>query len=350
MASDNDIKRIFSELKGRYDRISMSTIKSVLKGKTKVSRGSEFIKDNKSTPSLGEIKTAFQEHTCVILTAFRGGFTLEENIGRNQLLKADMEKLGLSYRPVTGCYREADWEQANIEYCYFIYNDAKKEAQGNNFSFFTKAYKLSEKYDQDCFLYKRAGINRTAFLVATTDSGRADLKGDIRFAGQLFLNVLDEGAWTDGSDGRFAFQQRGMILTSTPEIKIKLGEGDLFVTDSYGATGLVVLRNAADEDLGHACKNHGGKPPLVQHVFKQDPSPERLHDVIFRCLKQLRDQRCRTIGLLCTAAVNGSSIEGARSTLETVRAWAQRYDTKFTQIVIVDTYGDYAKALDQQNQ
>jgi hypothetical protein len=129
--------------------------------------------------------------------------------------------------------------------------------------------------------------------------------------------------------------------------KIRLGEGDHFATDSCGATGLVVLTNAADEDLGHACKNHGGKPHLEQHVFKQEPSQERLHDVIFRCLKQLRDQRCKTIGLLCTAAVNGSTIEGARSTLEAVRAWARRYDRKFDQIVIVDTYGDYAKALNQ---
>ena len=56
------------------------------------------------------------------------------------------------------------------------------------------------------------------------------------------------------------------------------------------------------------------------------------------------------IGFLCTAAVNGSSVEGARCAYEALRAWAQRYNRKFDQIVIVDTYGDYAKALDQQNQ
>ena len=145
-----------------------------------------------------------------------------------------------------------------------------------------------------------------------------------------------------------------MILEGgTGNRKIRLGEGDLFDTESYDATGLAVLRNATDDELRCACKGYKSnkdykdKPHLEQHVFKKDPSPESLHKAIFDCLNRLRDKGCRTIGLLCTAAVNGSTIEGAKNALEAVRAWAQRYDRKFDQIVIVDTYGDYAKALNQ---
>ena len=347
MVTQQYIEQVFTELKVRYDRISLSTIKDLLSGRKSLNPGQFMLAtagEGEGTPSLIEVQTAFLNHTCIVITAFRGGYTLEQNLERNARLKADMDALGLQYRPVMGCYREADWEYASIEYCYFVTD----QGQRDSLQFFAQIYRLSEKYDQDSFLYKRGGINRTAFLVASTDAGRADLKRDIRFAGQLFLRVPDVEAWTDASDGRFAFQLRGMILTGSPEPKIKLGEGSLFDTESYGATGLAVLRSADQDDLGHVCKIYDGKPPLVQHVFKSSPSPERLHDVMFRCLKQLRDQRCKTIGLLCNVAVNGSSLEGAACAFEVIKAWALRYDKKFKQIVIVDTYGDYAKVLNER--
>lgn len=344
MKTNSEIDAIYDEVTSRYQSIGMTIIKAILDGSLKVPRRRvQFNTANIDSPSLAEAVDAFNKFNCVIFTAFRGGFKLAQNLARNARLKADMVERGMKYRPVNGCYREADWEYPNVEYCFFVYNEDVKADK----AFFRNAYLLSAKYEQDSFLYKQAGVNQTAFLIASTDAGRADLKGDISFAGQLFLGVPDVEAWTDCRDGRFAFQRKGMIQIGTRHNKIKCGFGDLFDTESYGATGLVVLRRAADDDLEHACKDYDGKPPLVQHVFKQEPSPECLHDVLFRCLKQLRDKRCKTIGLLCTAAVNGSSVEGAKCALEAVRAWAQRFDRKFDQIVIVDTYGDYAKALNQ---
>ena len=170
-----DITRIYEELTARYNPISTSTIKSVLKGKLKVKSGkATFVTDTDSTPSMGEAEDASKKYNCAIFTAFRGGYTLAENLERNARLKADMEARGMKFRPVNGCYREADWEYPCVEYCYFVYDTDKQSQQ-----FFENAYKLSAKYDQDNFLYKRAGINRTAFLVATTEAGRKDLRGDI---------------------------------------------------------------------------------------------------------------------------------------------------------------------------
>lgn len=346
MISQQHIELVYADLSARCQRLRMAALRNLLKGVLKPGQMAiaATAPADDDALTLERAERAFKQHTCVVLTAFRGGYSLPDNIARNQLLKADLQQYGFKFNGVTGCYREADWEYACEEYCFFVTDEGQPDAM----QFFARLYRLSEKYQQDSFLYKRGGISRTAFLVASTDAGRADLKRDIRYAGQLFVHVPDVDAWTECRDGRFAFQLRGMILTGTQDKKIRLGEGDLFDTDSYGATGLVVLRREEEDDLYHACKNHNGEEvPLAQHTFMKDTSPDRLHDVIFGCLKQLRDQRCKKIGFLCTAAVNGSTVEGARFAYEAIRTWAQRYDKKFTQIVIVDTYGDYAKILNE---
>ncbi len=345
MVPQQHIEQVFEELSARCQRLRMAALRSLLKGRLKPGQiaiaATAPTEDDALT--LERAEHAFKQHTCVVLTAFRGGYTLEQNKARNQLLRADLEQYGLKFNSVTGCYREADWEYACEEYCFFVTNEGQADAM----QFFTRLYRLSEKYDQDCFLYKQGGISRTAFLVASTDAGRADLKRDIRYAGQLFIHVPDVDAWTECRDGRFAFQLRGMILTGTQDKKIGLGEGDLFDVESYGAEGLVVLRYSEDNDLGNTCKSYNNTP-LVQHVFKKDPTPNRLHDVIFRCLKQLRDQKCKKYGFLCNVNVNGSTIEGARCAYESIRSWAQRYHKIFNHIIIVDTYGDYNKVINNK--
>jgi len=345
MMPQNTIERIFDELSKRYDRISVSTIKGLLKGKVTVSRTkAEFSPDRAETPNIEEAEAAFLKYTCAIFTAFRGGYTLEQNIGRNERLKADMDALGLKYRPVTGCYREADWEYASIEYCYFVSNVSGLSDK----EFFEKVYQLSAKYDQDSLLYKRAGINRTAFLVATTEAGKADLKGDIKFAGQLYLRVPDVDAWTDLKDGRIAFQLKGMILIGTGNKKIHFGEGNLFDTDSYEADGLVVLRRADQQDLEQRCKNYDGIVPLFQHRFVNEEQTEAtIRRTVMSTLNKAKEQKCRKIGFHCSAIINGSSVSGAAIAYEAVKDWCKYNNRKFDWIVLVDTYGDYSKMLDQ---
>jgi len=347
MNSTPDIQRIYEELTARYNRISVSTIKSVLKGKLKVKTGKVgFTADKTSSPRLEEAEDAFKKYNCAIFTAFRGGYTLEQNLERNACLKADMERLGMSFRPVNGCYREADWEYPCVEYCYFVYNEDKSQSQ----QFFENAYRLSAKYDQDSFLYKRAGINRTAFLVATTEAGRNDLHGDIKFAGQLYLDVPDVEAWTDCSDGRFAFQLKGMVMIGTDNKKVKIGEGDIFDVEGYNPDGILVLYKKSQQDLAVACKAYDGASPLVQHVFSKDSySPEYVHEVIFRCMKKLRDQKCKRIGFHCSISIDDSAIRGAAVALDTLQQWAERYEKKFEWIVVVDTYGNYNKVINERH-
>lgn len=346
MVDSTNINLVYEELTARYDRISISTIKSVLRGVMNVSaKKVDFRKDKTLSPSLDEAEDAFKKFNCAIFTAFRGGYTLEENLYRNSLLKKDMDSMGMTFRPVNGCYREADWEYPCIEYCYFVYNAKKSESQ----SFFENAFMLSAKYDQDCFLYKRAGINRTAFLVATTEAGRSDLRANIKFAGQLYMDVPDVNAWTDCSDGRFAFQLKGMILIDTPDMNIKLGEGSVFDVDGYSPDGIAVLRTQEEADMSDSAKAIDNMIPVVQHVFsKDDYSEEYIHNVVFHLLKQLRDQKCKCIGIHSSVKIDGSREDGVVATYAAIRKWAARYKKNFNQLVIVDTYGDFGKVIKRQ--
>lgn len=347
MVSQQHIERVFEELSVRTQRLRMSALRNLLRGTLKPGQIAiaATVPAEDDALTLERAERAFKQHTCVVLTAFRGGYSLEQNVARNQLLRADLEQYGYNFNAVTGCYREADWEYACEEYCFFVTNEGQADAK----QFFTNLYRLSEKYDQDSFLYKQGGISRTAFLVASTDAGRADLKRDIRYAGQLFIHVPDVDAWTECRDGRFAFQLRGMILTGTRDKKIRLGEGDLFDVESYGADGLVVLRKESQQELTDACKAYAGSVPLVQHVFgKENYSAEYIHEVIFRCLKKMRDQKCRRIGFHCSVSVSNSVAEGAAAAYDAIKLWAKRYDKKFDQIVIVDIYGEYNKVINDK--
>lgn len=343
MVDSTNINLIYEELTARYDRISISTIKSVLRGVMNVSaKKVDFRRDKTLSPSLDEAEDAFKKFNCAIFTAFRGGYTLDENLHRNSLLKEDMDSMGMTFRPVNGCYREADWEYPCVEYCYFVYNSEKSDSN----IFFKKAFMLSAKYDQDCFLYKRAGINRTAFLVATTEAGRSDLRANIKFAGQLYMDVPDVNAWTDCSDGRFAFQLKGMILIDTPDENIKLGEGSVFDVDGYSPDGIAVLRTQEETDMSDSAKVIDNMIPVVQHVFsKDDYSETYIHNVVFHLLKQLRDQKCKCIGIHSSVKIAGSRDRGVMATYAALRKWAARYKKNFNQLVIVDTYGDFGKVI-----
>lgn len=343
--SDDVINKIYNELMSRYSRISVSTIKEVLAGIVKVSsKKVNFKKDKTLSPSLDEAEDAFKKFNCAIFTAFRGGYTLEENMHRNTLLKADMESLGMIFRPVNGCYREADWDYPCVEYCYFVFDDEKAD----NFAFFQKVYQLSAKYDQDSFLYKRSGINRTAFLVATTNAGRRDLKGDIKFAGQLYLDVPDVDAWTDCSDGRFAFQLKGMIRINTPNEKIKLGEGSIFDIKSYRPDGIAVLNNQEECEMIASAISLKDKICVAQHVFGKNNYSERyIHKVLFRILNELRDQKCQSIGLHCSAMIEGSREKGAAVVYDALMSWVKLNEHNLSLITLVDTYGDYGKVIEK---
>lgn len=352
MVEETYISRVFEELKLRYDRISVVTNQQRLKRQLMVELPDvEFLPNSALPPSIDEAQIAFKDYNCAIFTAFRGEYTLEQNLERNARLKADMVACGLQYRPVNGCYREADWEVANVEYCFFIYSGKDDH---NHKEFFRKAYRLSEKYDQDSFLYKRSGVNKAAFLIATNDSARKEFCSDIKFVGVLYLRVPDVDAWTDCSDGRIAFLQKGLIVKGTGCKNLKFGEGNIFDIEGYNPDGLVVIRKKetdkkVESEWNASCKSTKVKLKIAQHTFiNENQTAETIHASLVKALNELNKHKCKRIGVHCSASINGSSVEAAKVAFDTIKEWVKRNDKKYEWIVIVDTYGDYCKVTNDK--
>lgn len=80
MTTSERLTQIYNDLGSRYDLISVSTIKDLLRGKVKVRNVSaEFEHGKHTTPRIAEAEKAFLIN-CVIMTVFRGIYSLEKNV------------------------------------------------------------------------------------------------------------------------------------------------------------------------------------------------------------------------------------------------------------------------------
>ena len=348
--SEKDIDRIYELLLQRIQNIGIA-----LQGQFRTPKriSEHYSLEKYCTPSIEETEDAFMNWNCAIITAFRGSNTLtpeqnyENNVKRNAELKNKLYDHSLMFKPVNGCYREAWMEKPNVELCFFITNTSDKiGTAGNSKAFFNKIYRLAEYYEQDSFLFTFPGTNRVAFLVATNDDGRNEFRSDVKFAGPLFTeNVPDLNAWTDCSDGRISFQLKGMIMGGgTGNKKIRIGEGNIFDVNGYGADSIIILRGSKQKDLKEACDHFTEPITLIEHRFnKQNLSEEDIRNKTLSSLKEILSRKKRRIGFHCSAALNGSYSEGAKIVLQTIQQWAKTNDKKFDWIVLVDIYGDYSR-------
>jgi hypothetical protein len=149
-----------------------------------------------------QAEAGFLKYDCAILTAFRATRTNHENLIKNKELLKELELNGFGVIRVDGCFREAHEAEVCHEDSYFVYPNERTKKE----EFFLRIYELSEKYEQDSFLFKCAGMTRTAFLVSTNEDSRTE-DGNIKLAGQLYLNLPPIGPYTDlGMKGeRIAF-------------------------------------------------------------------------------------------------------------------------------------------------
>lgn len=346
--SDEDIHRIYQELKGRFDRICDG-----------LTNGERFVNgeyDLKKTdmPSQEELDYALNEWTCAILTAYRGK-KQDVNERRNQELKMKMNEQNLLYRSVDGCYNEINDDGTYTkrivkELSFFVTNTNsngdKLNKEEDKESFFKTIYRLAEHYEQDSFLFTFSGNNRMAFLVATNKNGRSDFRNDIKFAGPLFKNVENLEAWTECSDGKIAFMLKGMIQRWILNTAIYIGEGDLFDIDTdeqYHPDSIVLLHDNNSKSLRDSCseyqKDHDN---LIERVFTGDQlSEEEIRSTIQEALDSI-PKKTKVIGFHSSVSVGGSYVEGARIAFDTVQDWAKDNRT-LKKIVIVDIFGDYCK-------
>ena len=352
MTPHDDICRIYAELEKRFQHIGIAIQQNSI---PHYDFQDSYVLDSRDTPRIGEAEEAFYNWNCAIITAFRGSDeyspedNFKRNIQRNEHLKIDMKALGLKFRPVDGCYKEAGWSSPSVEVCFFVTNTddtgAKVFEYEEKEDFFIKLYKLAEKYEQDSFLFTFPGINRVAFLVATNDGGRAEFRSDHKFAGPLFTHVQALNAWTDCKDGRISFRLKGMIKEGgLGSKKLKIGEGDIFDIDEYGADGIGIIRGKDQMDLKEACRSFNYKDHLVERYFsKQSLTEDDIKSKVRETLNELKKRGCKKIGFHCSAPLNCNYIAGAKVVVQTVQEWAAKYSKKIDWIVLVDIYGDYNK-------
>ena len=155
----------------------------------------------------------FNEYNCAVLTAFRSvdkegnPLSLEQKIARNEELLVCLKRrkkqrlLDFIYY-VKGCYKEIGRPAEEPEDCFFIYGNNNMPEK----EFFTAVYRLSERFEQDSFLYKCAGSTRIAFRVNTNRASR-EREGLISCAGKLWLDLPETGPYTNLSIGRFTFRE-----------------------------------------------------------------------------------------------------------------------------------------------
>lgn len=194
------IQEIYEEVKNLYVDETRVILNNLFEGGAVQQPKEVFPPHEGATFDSRQAETGFLKHDCAIITSYRASRTKEENEAKNCELEEDMKKQNLKYLCVDGCFREFRESEASHEDSFFVYDDNSH----NSREFFSKLYKLSEKYEQDSFLFKSAGMNRTAYLISTNaDSRTAD--GDVKLAGQLYLDLPPVGPYTELGRGRITF-------------------------------------------------------------------------------------------------------------------------------------------------
>jgi hypothetical protein len=138
-----------------------------------------LIKINLNETTLKKLLTKHSDAGYVILTAFRGEFDYKQNVKRNQLLKADIDKSGYSYIPVWGGFIETDvesGEQKEVKERSFIilnFQRGTNEPMGDSEDLKELGRKLCKKYAQESYLYKPQGKETKAYYLTAT--GKVDM-------------------------------------------------------------------------------------------------------------------------------------------------------------------------------
>ena len=148
--------------------------------------------------SIARASSWFNTRDCAILTAWRQGKVRKENDDNNRMLQQKLRELGYGVTKVTGWYPEENREMAR-ENSFLIVNLNDEESFRDNLS------KLSESYEQECFLYKRSGYDTPAVYVYTKDGGDFK-KGDIKLLGRLRIGNMDAKAYSQIKTGRITFE------------------------------------------------------------------------------------------------------------------------------------------------
>lgn len=134
---------------------------------------------------------------CANITAWRSGNKRAINDANNRELQETLRAMGYGVIKLQGFYAEVG-QDVSKENSFLVFD------QNDDPNFYENLYKLSEKFDQDCFLYKAAEED-IAYLIGTNEDFIRD-NGERVEAGRLRIGNLSARTYSEIGSGRISFE------------------------------------------------------------------------------------------------------------------------------------------------
>ena len=200
------IRNVYRKVRRAYatepDENGESPISRLKKERSEIGKS----KPNSYRKPFSEAELKFLKYDCVFISAERSeanGGTPESNLANTEALRHDLltlkEQNLLEYYDSEGDYKEINSDEIQHEKGFFCTDIGPQVAA----KFFIAIFKLSEKYNQDSFLFKSAGgrLTRTGYLIATNEAAinNEEFKEGFKSAGELYINLPPEGYWSESA-------------------------------------------------------------------------------------------------------------------------------------------------------
>jgi hypothetical protein len=134
---------------------------------------------------------------CANITAWRSGNKRAINDANNRELQETLRAMGYGVIKLQGFYAEVG-QDVSKENSFLVFD------LNDDPNFYENLYKLSEKFDQDCFLYKAAEED-VAYLIGTNEDFIRD-NGERVEAGRLRIGNLSAKTYSEIGSGRISFE------------------------------------------------------------------------------------------------------------------------------------------------
>jgi hypothetical protein len=134
---------------------------------------------------------------CANITAWRSSNKRAVNDAKNRELQEALRAMGYGVIKLQGFYAEVG-QDVSKENSFLVFD------QNDDPNFYENLYKLSEKFNQDCFLYKAADED-VAYLIGTNEDFIRD-KGERVEAGRLRIGNLTAKTYSEIGSGRISFE------------------------------------------------------------------------------------------------------------------------------------------------
>ena len=134
---------------------------------------------------------------CANITAWRSDNNRAINDANNRELQETLRALGYGVIKLQGFYAEVGHDVSK-ENSFLVFD------QNDDPNFYENLYKLSEKFNQDCFLYKAADED-IAYLIGTNEGFIRD-NGERKEAGRLRIGNLSATIYSEIGSGRISFE------------------------------------------------------------------------------------------------------------------------------------------------